>query len=78
MKIISDDFEYAEFNGDAHFYHFFREVVFLSKSGPQIKKCQYKLKFSTQTNSNITEFNGAVQIFCFRLAIFIRRIHLAF
>ena len=53
MKMIADYFEYAEFNGDAHFYHFYPEIVFLSKSGPQIQKCQYKLKFATQTNSNI-------------------------
>ena len=32
---------------------FYPEIVFLSKSGPQIQKCQYKLKFATQTNSNI-------------------------
>ena len=44
--------EYPEFNGGVHFLCFWPEISFLSKFGPKIQNCQFKLKFGTETNSN--------------------------
>ena len=44
--------EYPEFNGGVRFLCFWPEISFLSKFGPKIQNCQFKLKFGTETNSN--------------------------
>ena len=36
-----------------HFFYFRRETPFLGKFGPKTQNCQFKLKFGTQTNSNM-------------------------
>ena len=46
-------FKYVEFNSDIHLFHFWPEIPFLGKFGPKIKNCQLKLKFCTETNSNM-------------------------
>ena len=48
-----DYFDYAEFNGDAHFFRFWLELPFLDKLGPKNQNCQFKLIFGTYTNSNM-------------------------
>ena len=46
-------FEYAEFNGGIHFSCFRWEAPFLGKFGSKNHNCQFKLKFATETNSNM-------------------------
>ena len=48
-----DWFKYVEFNGDIHLFRFWPEIPFLGKFGPKIKNCQLRLKFCTETNSNM-------------------------
>ena len=40
-------FEYAEFNGGAHFFCFREKTHFLSKFGPKNENCHFKLIFGT-------------------------------
>ena len=54
MLIIVDFFEYVEINGDdVYFFFFGPEILFLGKYGPKNQSYQFKLKFGTQTNSNM-------------------------
>ena len=45
--------KHAEINADAHFFQFWLEISFLGKFGPKNQKFQLRLKFCTQTNSNM-------------------------
>ena len=40
----------AEFSGGVHFFCFRPETIFLVRFGPKIQHCQFKRKFSPQTN----------------------------
>ena len=42
-----DKFEYAEFNGDIPFFHFWLELPFLDKLCSKNQNCQFKLKFGS-------------------------------
>ena len=55
-------FEYAEFNGGIHFFCFRWEAPFLGKFGSKNHDCQFKLKFATETNSNM---QNAMVVFTF-------------
>ena len=46
-------FEYAEFNGDVHFFCFGPEILFLGKFDPNDQNCQFEFKFGTYTNMNM-------------------------
>ena len=57
-------FEYAEVSGDVHFFFFQSETLFWGKFCPKLQKCLCKVKFGTQSNSNIQ--NAKVMFtFCF-------------
>ena len=45
--------EYAEFNGDVHFFCFRPEVPFLGKVRPNNHNCYFKLRFGIKTNFNM-------------------------
>ena len=45
--------EYVKFHGDAYFFYFLPEIIFLGKLGPKNENCQFKLKFGTWTNLNM-------------------------
>ena len=51
--MIADQFEYAEFNGDVHFFCFRTEIPFLGKFAPKNQNYQFELKFGTCTNLNM-------------------------
>ena len=61
IKIISlsseiwflDQFKYAEFSSDAHFFCFRPETQLLGKFAPKIQNCQFRLKLGTYANSNM-------------------------
>ena len=44
---------HTEVNGTVNLICFRQEISFLGKFGPKNQNCQFKLKFGTQTNSNI-------------------------
>ena len=48
-----DYFEYAEFNGGIPFFCFKQEIPVLRKFDPKNQNCPYKLKFGTESNSNM-------------------------
>ena len=62
MKMIVDWSEYAELYGTVHFFCFRPEKPFLDKFGPENQNCQFKLKLSTKTNSNM---HNSVMTFTF-------------
>ena len=45
--------ECAEFTGYVHFFQFRQQIPSLGKFGPINQNCQFILKFSTWTNSNL-------------------------
>ena len=58
MSILAEfwylgQFKYTKFNGAVHFFGLRQETIFGRKFGPANQNCQIKLKFGTQTNSNI-------------------------
>ena len=52
-NLVLNSFEYAQFNGDADFFCFWPKIHFLGKFGAKNQNCQFKLKFSSYTNSNL-------------------------
>ena len=75
LKIISfswnfalEQFEYAEFNDDVHFFSFWLEILFLGKFGPKNQNCQLELKFRIRQIwiCRIMLKISGVHFFCFR------------
>ena len=52
-NLVLNSFEYAQFNGDADFFCFWPKIHFLGKFGAKNQNCQFKLKFSSYSNSNL-------------------------
>ena len=42
-----------EFNDDVHLFCSWPKISFLSKFGPTIQNCLFRVKFDTKTNSNM-------------------------
>ena len=58
------EFDGAEFNSDVQFFRFQTKISFLGKFAPKIQNCLCKVKFGTQTNSNM---QNSVVMFTFLL-----------
>ena len=58
-----DEFEYAELNGDVHFFRFRPEIPFLGKFGPKNKVVSLWKKLKIV---EYAEFNDCVHFFRFR------------
>ena len=43
QNLLSDQFEYGEFDGDTDFFSFRPDIHFLGKVGPKIQNCLFKV-----------------------------------